>query len=150
MNDFELQRRLRELDAAREPRRDLWAGIAQRIDAQTRAPRRSQRWLPFAAAASLLVAVSAATLLFGLHPSTDVTRSTTPDVARTSPYDVHAAARAPHGDPRLLGAAVVLDAAHAELEQALQQRPDAVFLVSLLNRTNMQRMKLDHVGINAG
>jgi hypothetical protein len=154
MNDFEVQRRLRQLNAPLEPRNDLWAGIAQRIGSEAAAPRHSARWLPLAAAAGLLVAVSAATLLLGLRPSigfrpTADTHAVGPD-ARLSPHAMRVGARTPGGDPRLLGAAVVLDAAHAELEQALEQRPDAVFLVSLLNRTNMQRLKLDHVGANAG
>ena len=53
-------------------------------------------------------------------------------------------------DPRLAGPNLVLDAAHSELQQALEAHPDAVFLVSLLNRTNAQRMKLDQFGAKAG
>ena len=45
-------------------------------------------------------------------------------------------------DPRLASAAQDLDTASAELQKALETRPDAVFLVSMINRTNAQRMRL--------
>lgn len=53
------------------------------------------------------------------------------------------------GDPRLASAEVVLDAANQELDQALQQQPDAVFLVGLINRTHAQRRKLARLGLEA-
>ncbi len=152
MTDFEIQRRLREMNAPREPQDDLWAGIATRIAAEA-APASRRHWLPLAAAAALLLAVVGSTLVLGLHPSQlqDVASIDAAKPApRVSPRDAQAFGRAPGGDPRLVGAAVVLDAAHAELQQALEQRPDAVFLVSLLNRTNARRMKLDHYGASAG
>ena len=149
MNDFEIQRDLRQMNAPHAPQSDLWPAIATRIAAGGQTAHR--RWLPLAAAAGLLLAV-AGTLMFGVHESTAPLATTQTDVGTTqklrlSPRDF---ARAPGGDPRLVGASVVLDAAHAELEQALDQRPDAVFLVSLLNRTNAQRMKLEHFGARAG
>jgi hypothetical protein len=156
MNDFEIQRNLRTMNAPRPPQSDLWPGIAARIEqvqAQPLAPT-PRRWLPFAAAAGLLLATATGFALFGLqHRSDDGSfASSTPSSmpSRISPNTTHDFARAPGGDPRLVGAAVVLDSAHAELEQALEQRPDAVFLVSLLNRTNARRMKLEHYGASAG
>lgn len=155
MNDFEIQRDLRAMNAARAPAGDLWPAIAARIaqaDAQTAAtpPR---RWLPYAAAAGFVFAAVSAVTLFGLHSREQAplaSNATAPAPERVSPRDAYDLARAPGGDPRLVGAAVVLDSAHAELEQALEQRPDAVFLVSLLNRTNARRMKLEHYGVRAG
>lgn len=159
MNDFDIQRRLREMNAPRPPQIDLWPAIEKRIADEGRpaaAPRR-RRWLPLAAAAGLLLAVSAGVLVLGLQQ-----RDATPDLARrdtrtferelphVSPDDADLHLRAPGGDPRLAGAGVVLDAAQAELEQALAQNPDATFLVGLLNRTNARRMKLEHYGANAG
>ena len=156
MTDFEIQRRLRELNAPHAPQNDLWAGIAARIATEESSPVAShrRRWLPFAAAASFLLAVVGGVLTIGLHQhrlSTDVASidADAMDKAHRSLRDFDTS-RAPGGDPRLVGAAVVLDAAHAELEQALEQRPDAVFLVGLLNRTNARRLKLDHLGANAG
>jgi hypothetical protein len=162
MTDFEIQRRLREMNAPRPPQNDLWTGIAARIaDVEAVAPiaRRRRNWLPLAAAAALLAAVVTGSLVLGMRSSERESQMQ----SGTAPSDTISGqklrdftrgardfSRAPGGDPRLVGAAVVLDAAHAELEQALEQRPDAVFLVSLLNRTNARRMKLDHFGANAG
>ncbi len=152
MTDFEIQRRLCQLNTPRQPRTDLWAAIGPRLDVNAATPivQRRQHWLPLAAAASLLLAVVVGTLVFGLHQYT-----ATRDIATTQPQarsslDPRELARMRGGDPRLVGAAVVLDAAHAELEQALDQRPDAVFLVGLLNRTNARRLKLDRYGARAG
>ena len=158
MTDFEIQRRLRDLNTPRAPQTDLWAAIATRIAAGESMPiaHRRSRWLSLAAAASLLLAVVAGTLVLGVRQH-DLTQDVAtmdanalPAKKRISPRDAQDFSRAPGGDPRLVGTAVVLDAAHAELEQALEQRPDAVFLVSLLNRTNARRMQLDHYGASAG
>lgn len=160
MTDFEIQRRLREMNAPRPPQLDLWPAIEKRIASEERAataPRR-RGWLPLAAAAGLLVAVSAGVLVLGLQqqrgamPETAMrdARAFERELPRVSPNDADLRLNAPGGDPRLAGAGVVLDAAQAELEQALAERPDATFLVGLLNRTNARRMKLDHYGTNAG
>lgn len=146
MNEFDTLRRLRELNAPRTPQTDLWPAIAERI---ATAPPRRAAWLPVAAAAAVVLAV-AGSLYVGLQPQLTVER-TGSDLAtlpRVSPSAAIAAASA--SDPRLAGAGVVLDAAQAELEQALEQRPDAAFLVGLLSRTNAQRVKLEHYGASAG
>ena len=65
-------------------------------------------------------------------------------------YTVLAAGDGDERDPRLASAEVVLEAASEELEQALQQQPDAVFLVGLINRTHAQKRKLARLGLNAG
>ncbi len=154
MNDFEIQRQLRELNTPRMPQTDLWPGIATHIAAEAAlpAPRRRRPVWPLAIAAAMLLAVGGSLVLIGQHPHDDApgVATTTAPPTRVSPHDLRDFPRMPSGDPRLLGAAVVLDSAHAELEQALEQRPDAVFLVSLLNRTNARRMKLDHFGASAG
>ena len=155
MTDFEIQRGLRQMNTPRMPQGDLWPGIAARIAAAEALPQRSSRrsWLPLAAAASLLIAIGAGVAVLRMQPPDEAklgANSTMPMPNRVSPKDARDFTRAPGGDPRLVGAAVVLDSAHAELEQALEQRPDAVFLVSLLNRTNARRMKLEHFGARAG
>ncbi|MGN6518619.1 MAG: hypothetical protein ACTHK2_04250 [Dokdonella sp.] len=158
MTDFEIQRGLRQMNTPRMPQADLWPGIAARIAAAdaapVSAPARRRRWLPFAAAAGVLLAIAGAFTAYTLEQQRAadafIAGTASPLPVRVSPRDAHDLSRAPGGDPRLLGAAVVLDAAHAELEQALDQRPDAVFLVSLLNRTNARRMKLEHFGARAG
>ena len=45
-------------------------------------------------------------------------------------------------DPALVASAQNLDDASAQLQDALEQRSDAVFLVGLLNRTNAMRLRL--------
>ncbi|MEO5558348.1 MAG: hypothetical protein ABIR10_01590 [Dokdonella sp.] len=167
MTDFETQRRLREMNTPLPPQNDLWSGIAARIAAEevlSHTARRRRNWLPLAAAAALLVAVVTGSVVLGMRSSEQnlAIQAGSDQSSGDNPATISAQklrefarggrdhSRAPGGDPRLVGAAVVLDTAHAELEQALEQRPDAVFLVSLLNRTNARRMKLDHFGANAG
>ncbi len=153
MTDFELQRDLRALRVPRQPRNDLWSGIAARIEApaaqQPAATRR--RWFPLAAAASVAVAVSAGMFsiaLQGQHAMTGAADAGDTPSVRAQIERAHELAT--RGDPRLAGAEVVLDAASAELEQALQQQPDAVYLVGLINRTHAQRRKLARLGMHAG
>lgn len=165
MSEFEIRRRLGALGSERTPRRDLWPGISARIaatvpDTAVR-PRRSALRPAFVAAAGIALAVTVGLVAVTLHRGVDVPMTAAPIAAppiRQSasaapadiPPDVDTLSRTVGNDPRLAGAAVVLDAAHAELEQALEQQPDAVFLVGLLNHTNEQRMKLARFAIKAG
>jgi len=157
MTDFEMQRRLRDMNAPRMPEQDLWPAIAARIgsaDAATAAPRARRHWIPLAAAASILFALIGGVALMTMRQhaeeSSSIADSAMPRVERISPSEARRQAQSSGEDPRLAGANVVLDAAHSELQQALESHPDAVFLVSLLNRTNAQRMKLEQFGAKAG
>lgn len=149
MNDFEIQRHLRDLRVAREPAHDLWPGIRDRLGAAPAAvpPVRRPRWLPLSAAAALLVATAAGLLVFAAQqpPMTQV------DAQQPSVSEQIRRARelAMTGNPDIAGAEVVLDSANIELEQALQEQPDAVFLVGLINRTHAQRRKLARLGLQA-
>ena len=160
MNDFEMQRRLRALNSPRPPQAELWPGIAARIgqsqrsapvqfDAiRERAQRRRTTWLPLATAAALLLTVGGGWLLTRLAP-VDSMPDDTPIAATTAatlPAAVETFTRSRGGDPRLASATLVLDAAHAELEQALEHQPDAAFLVGLLARTQARRAQLDQYG----
>jgi hypothetical protein len=160
MNDFEMQRRLRGMNGERTPRSDLWPGIAARIaaaeaDAVMATPRRRFR-LPLAVAAAVLLAISAGVLLQDHREPASMPVAVAPSTTdrhesmRISPREAADIARTRGSDPRVLGASLVLDSAQDELAQALEQRPDAVFLVSLLNRTHAQRMKLERFGASAG
>jgi hypothetical protein len=157
MTEFEIQRNLRAMNAPRMPQRDLWPTIASRIEAgETATPRASRRhWLPLAAAASTVLAIAGSLLFFALHDpmgapveSDDYAMATR--FQRISPQEARDQALRSGQDPRIAGANIVIDAAHSELQQALEQHPDAVFLVSLLNRTNAQRMKIEQLGAKAG
>ncbi len=146
MTDFEIQRRLRAMNAPRAPEVDLWPAIEQRIATPSSLPasrKPSRHWLPFALAAALPLGLLGAALLAShlLSPAT----SDPVALEQGAPRD---RARA-LADPRLAGAAIVLDAAQIELRQAIEQNPDAGFLVELLNRTEARRNRLDRYDTTA-
>ena len=156
MNDFELRRELREMRMAREPRHDLWPQIAQGLGsplAVADRPARRRSWLPMAAAASIALALTAGIFSLTVQRQTEV--ASEPAGERLDALSVRDRIDRAHrlattGDPRLASAEVVLDAANEQLEHALQQQPDAVFLVGLINRTHAQRRKLARLGLDAG
>ena len=134
MTEFEIQRGLRAMNAPRLPQHDLWPAIAARIEAggttTTRAP---QRWMPLAAAAGTVLAIAGSLLFFALRERTlapvesdDYAMAT--HYERITPREAREEALRTGRDPRLAGANIVIDAAHSELQQALEQHPDAVFL----------------------
>ena len=154
MTDFELQRHLRDLRVEVAPERDLFPAIAARIEGRqlaTAGVRRRSPWL-YAAAAAILVSVITAVgigqMAMQRVDGNLVQRNVDP--ASLPGMNAAAVAGAPGGDPRLAAASLVIDDARSQLEQAITERPDAVFLVSLMNRTNAQRMKLERLGSNAG
>lgn len=154
MTDFELQRRLRDLRVPVAPEHDLFPAIAARMQGRQLATRRVRRRAPwlFAAAAAILVSVITAVGIgqMSMRRANDNFVQRSADPATLPGMNAAAVASAPGGDPRLAAATLVVDDAHAQLEQAIAERPDAVFLVSLMNRTNAQRMKLERLGGNAG
>ena len=157
MTEFEIQRNLRAMNAPRMPERDLWPAIAARIAAgETSTPRATRRrWLPLAAAAGTVLAIAGSLLFVTLRDHTGAPIESddyamTTHFQRITPQEAREEALRSGQDPRIAGANIVIDAAHTELQQALEQHPDAVFLVSLLNRTNAQRMKIEQLGAKAG
>lgn len=115
------------------------------------APRaRRHRWLPLAAAA-MIAAVTTAGLsaVVVQHHAAEAPLPVQASLSAGEQIErARTLARSAH--PDLAGAEVVLDSASSELEQALQQQPDAVFLVGLINRTHAQRRKLARLGLHAG
>jgi hypothetical protein len=102
-----------------------------------------------AIAATVLVAVGAATTAYrwqrvtAVPAQTAISQVQTPAPAVTAPERPSTALDwAVPSDPQLAATAQGLDSASAQLQDALEQRPDAVFLVGLLNRTNAQRLRL--------
>ncbi|UXI67627.1 hypothetical protein [Tahibacter amnicola] len=159
-HEFEWRRRMRDLGGPVQPQRDLWLDIAQRIEASADPagattnpapePARRRSWIiPLAAAASLMLGVVIGGLWIrqdsGVAPPRVAVHDDNPASA------LAAADRQLDGlrtqDPRLAGPMAELDSAAAELQQMLAQRPDAVFLVGLLNRTNERRLKLARMGL---
>ncbi|MBN8482670.1 MAG: hypothetical protein J0L88_13890 [Xanthomonadales bacterium] len=155
MSEFELQRDLRGLLGERMPTRDLWPAIATRIEgAALEAPaplRRHRRWFPFGVAAAMTLAVGAGLASRALEQrSRETVGGESPTMRSVQAQIERARELARSGDPQLAGAEVVIDTASSELEQALAQQPDAVFLVGLINRTEAQRRKLARLGMHAG
>jgi len=60
ISDFELAQQVRDLNREKMPERDLWTGIQRNIlDHPQKTPGRDQQiWMPYAVAASLLIAVA--------------------------------------------------------------------------------------------
>ena len=168
-NEFLWRNQMRKLGEPAEPAHELWPAIAARIataapEGRVGAKRRTLHW--FALAASLVVAIGAALVAFRAPHLADTTQSAAvsvptpaaqPSVA-AAPANAGAAAELPRtaldwaqpSDPVLAATAAHLDLASAELQDALEQRPDAVFLVGLLNRTNAMRLRLMRKTPNAG
>ena len=160
-NEFEWRNQMRKHAGPIEPARDLWPAIAVRLATTSVSHRRSRRsqigWL--AIAATLVVAGGAGLTAYrwqrALHAPV-TTAAVQPDAAQPV---AGSAAPAPEltpldwampDDPALAATAQNLDNASAQLQDALEQRPDAVFLVGLLNRTNSMRLRLLRKPPNAG
>lgn len=144
MSEFEWRNEMRKLGGPVDPASDLWPTIESRIAALPN--RRGQLPLILSIAATLLVACGAAVFAWRLHAVAPVA---SPGIASTAAAtDVpnkHKHAQTDLAEPAhpvLAAAALDLDDASANIQEALEQRPDAVFLVGLLNRTNGQRMRL--------
>jgi len=133
-NEFAWRSEMRKLGGNVEPSHDLWPNIAAQIATRTTA--RQNRWqIAFAVAATLVIAFGAGLVA---RRGNWQTQSTDARVAAAPTAMDWAQPR----DAKLAVAARDLDDASAQLQQALEQHPDAVFLVGLLNRANGQRMRL--------
>lgn len=140
MNEFEWRRQLRELRAPVAPPHDLWARIDAALEPAAPVHTSSRPgWLLAASFAGLsLLAVSLSTRQGQLlhHPQTTATATT------QAPWKPD--------DPRLAGAAIELDAARLELNQALEQAPHSPALQRLLSRTRQQQSRLRQLDQQAG
>jgi hypothetical protein len=144
-NEFEWRSQMRKLGEQVEPDNDLWPGIAARI-AQESARRQRPRWTRAAAAIAATLVIATGASLVAVHVDHAPTASSPTMVAGTATAQIQdvptAFDWAQPSDPKLAAAARDLDKAGADLAAALEARPDAVFLVSMINRTNAQRMRL--------
>jgi len=154
-NEFQWRNEMRKLGGPVEPARDLWPSIAARIaaapaDVAVVSPRHHLGWL--ALAATVIVAVGSTVSAYRWQRVDTQPASPTVTARPATPQPVPAAAStelqrtalewAVPSDPQLAATAQNLDAASAQLQDALERHPDAVFLVGLLNRTNAQRLRL--------
>jgi hypothetical protein len=147
MNEFEWRQQMRGLRQPIAPARDLWGAIDAALDARGdgaatttptvwRAAR--QPWLQAAALAGVFLLAGG----IGVHLHRQA----------AAPDGTTALASAPWNpsDPRLSGAAIELDAARLELQQAMQQAPHSPSLQRLLARTERQQTQLRHLVHEAG
>lgn len=140
MNEFEWHRQMRALREPVSPRRDLWADIEAKLDAGNPAAapraRRSHAWLLAASFAGLsLLAVAVNHQL---------------RVEAPAALEAQVPVNWKPSDPRLAGAAVELDAARIELQQAIQQAPHSPALQRLLDRTAKRQSQLRQMEQQAG
>ncbi len=145
MSEFEWRNGMRKVGGAVEPERDLWPDIASKISAVAQEKRRS-RMPAFAIAAGVLVACGAVLFAWQLQSPT-VAPQPTQTIAANTPAPKRVINNVVENDdhaPRkvLANASDELTDASASIQQALEQRPDAVFLVNLLNKTNSQRLRV--------
>ncbi len=138
MSEFEWRNGMRKIGGSIEPSRDLWPDIESQISSL---PQQRRSRLPaFAIAATLLVVCAAALMTWQLRGTQPVPPPVIASAHKPVINVVQSDDRAPH--KVLTNAADDLDDASSNIQQALEQRPDAVFLVGLLNRTNGQRMRV--------
>src|SRR5512143_316094 len=160
-NEFLWRSQMRKQAEAVEPEHDLWPAIAARLTVMPAAsPRRSWRshaaWL--AIAATLVVAGGAGLTAYRWQHVAHAPATTGVPAVAVRPAASSSATTseltpldwAVPDDPTLAATAQNLDNASAQLQDALEQRPDAVFLVGLLNRTNSMRLRLLRKSPNAG
>jgi hypothetical protein len=152
MNEFEWLRQMRNLNQPTEPHNDLWARIDAALDTAEptgnatvtpiKPSRHHHAWGVAASLAAMFV------LACGLvwHAQT-IEPATSSSLAAANPGNP--VSWKPN-DPRLAGAAVELDAARMELQQAIQQAPDSPALQRLLQRTDAQQTMLRELEKHAG
>jgi hypothetical protein len=142
MSEFEWRNGMRKIGGPVEPGRDLWPDIASKLSA---VPQERHSRLPrFAIAAGVLVACGAVLFAWQLQnkpvpPQQTVAANTLAPkrvINNVVENDDHAPRKV------LANASDELNDASASIQQALEQRPDAVFLVNLLNKTNSQRLRV--------
>ena len=147
MNEFEWLRQMRELNQPVAPRSDLWSRIDAALPpaATPATPPRARRTRVWAMAASFAaIAVLACGVMWRMHAMSQNAAQIADTATRTG--DTHWKP----SDPRLAGAALELDAARMELQQAMQQAPDSPALQRLLQQTHAQQNYLRELEKQAG
>lgn len=147
MSDNELRWQLRQLPREIDPPRDLWSGIADRLQAPAQTPSRRRPWFAaLAVAASLSVAVGLAwQLREPAPPASDVRAQIVQREADALTREYQAALGQFEGAPMpapLEPALATLDRSAADIRVAIATDPDAVFLLDQLRRTYARRLSL--------
>lgn len=152
-------RGLADLARPQAPGRDLWPGIEARLRAgsATRPRRVGPAWMPWAAAASLALAIGGGVLM---ETQNQQTRSRTgappPAVASLGPalpaWQPSAAGnlqkvslRRPENRALVKANLKMVNSAQSELQRALQADPESAYLKRLLQTTEHQSQDLNHL-----
>ena len=166
MDELEYRRLLKTLPHAIEPDRDLFPGIAERLETRAVATSHRRGLFPFAAAAGFTaVAIAAGWMALqrwpDAAPMAPVAEATPMmlrearalraefDAALVAGTSDQWAQLRERADPRLLAAWTELDAAEAEIATALEQDPDARFLLNRLKQVQEQRLHLTQKALSA-
>jgi hypothetical protein len=146
MGETELRWQLRQLPRDIEPPRDLWPGIAARLQ-PVRPARNGRRWLAgLAIAASLCLAVGIAWQQ-GVAPSPDPQAQLVQREAQALTLEYEAALVEFEGAPLpapIEPALALLDQSAAEIRRAMDSDPGARYLLDQLRRTYSRRLSLTH------
>lgn len=153
LSDAQLRLQLRGLPKERELERDLWASIQADIQ---RAPKSSRRvWSSFALAASLAFVVVLALPLLSQNLSVDSNTLTSQVVSReVSAMDAEYQAALREFSsvelaPEMKVQLQLLDDSASKLKQAINQSPQATYLIPMLRRTYLQRLQLSQRAITS-
>jgi hypothetical protein len=145
MSDNELRWQLRQLPREIDPPRDLWPGIADRLQ-RPAAPRRRPWFAALAVAASLCVAAGLAWQLRQPGgPAPDFRAELVQREAEALTREYQAALDQFQGAPMpepLVPALATLDRSAADIREAIASDPEAVFLLDQLRRTYSRRLSL--------
>ncbi|MCB1560533.1 MAG: hypothetical protein KDI75_05500 [Xanthomonadales bacterium] len=167
---FELRRRLRGLSADRDPSRDLWPGIAQRLDRvatpamlPSMARRRRSRWQTWTA---LAASVLGAAVLVSFWPdaiqgptATDSPVAMRGAAAGSRALRIQAQAMTVEYQAALLeidagrmpvplqAAAAELDRSASQIREAMRRDPQSSFLLERLRDVYAQRLRLSQRGL---
>lgn len=145
MSDNELRWQLRQLPREIDPPRDLWPGIADRLQRRA-APRRRPWFAALAMAASLCLAVGLAwQLRTPTAPAPDFRAELVQREAAALTLEYQAALDQFQGAPvpePLAPALATLDQSARDIRQAIASDPEAVFLLDQLRRTYARRLSL--------
>jgi hypothetical protein len=148
MTETDLRWRMRQLPRDVEPSRDLWAGIAARIDSP--APRRAPRgvWTSLAVAASVLLALGLGWRLQRVDApdaGADLTGHLVAREAKVMTLEYRSALRQFDGAPvpaSLAGSLDTLDHSAAQIRHAIAADPKSTYLLQQLRKTYSRRLAL--------
>ena len=145
MSDSELRWQLRQLPREIDPPRDLFPGIAARLQ-RPAAPRRKPWFAGLAVAASLCVAAGLAWQLRQPAPApADFRAELVQREAAALTLEYRAALDQFEGAPMpepLQPTLATLDESAADIRRAIERDPEAVFLLDQLRRTYAHRLSL--------